>query len=565
MSVKMFKAMSEIGSNYSDYKRSVDELEADYQSRLKRQKEAQEKREQRLTDKFEATRQQDLEESRNSLEQLKDTYGEERLALTKNASYNQRGKLNDKGSLERSFEQRLHSQNLDHNKELQEVVRAERVSRDRERSQLADQVKEVQNARSELGKAKNAVRAEVIRESETGYRDELKNQSLTHDAEIKQKADQNKATETYLYRSYEGQKKEMDGKFANQMKNKDQAYARETSENQKNFDNAFNFQKEQFKKERAQSYQSNQAVSERVRAQTEKAHMAQSEASRQHTLELKAAKDAEITDLNQKVVKQKASQDLADIPPAAEKKLIDQMTAKEAAALGAESARNRKSEASIYRRLRDEQLDQARTQSEKARDHEAKQMLETQRERMTLERAILDQQTTLRNEGKLHREALAQTQDQSLDRENMRVEDERRRFNEALKERDYKYKNKDQLTENKRDFESMEAIRQHQFETQELKLRQAMELASIQDKAKADLKLKQQELDQVRRSQADRVKQALDEQAQSYEQRISEKDADTARKLRMAEIRHETELQKVKSTHELKLAKLSAQSPTQKS
>lgn len=571
----------------------IEELESDYARRKQRLESSTAK-----SDEIQRAKQQDLQKKNEAdqvefqqeakeryakeVKQLKETLAAEKRELhekTEQALDEYPARIQDERNRQQAivqdYENRMKRQGKSHDNETEARLarlaagseqeaflnaQNEKYSRDREGHLYRSSIKEYQKNEEQHAKAANLARQAAIEENEKDWRFQIQNQSDTHDKELLSVKAKAKQTEDYLYRQYQSQLKDVQSQNARTSQTTQQTHQDDFHQMTQEFKKATNQNKSNFDKEQV-----------RLQGQMESQYLQMSDAKdralteqgTQYAATMKRKQNDALSEnemLKKSLHEMRTSPDSGKISLAAEESLRKQWNDQEAVVRDADRQRNQRNQARHKDRLQQSEKDfqdQLRTlQTNTAREKtETRDMLERQWSHSLQDVEAQRQAEAKKNAADKSRLSADFERTRSMNQ----AEIVRQMSESALaRESDLNSKLLNTLEDSK--FNEMQLRREHQAKLQETI--RGYERLLREQKNEIEQKYMEQRNQTVALSKENerRMKQALDEQARSYEHRIA--DLTSGQKHREASLQeaHAEELEKVKKSYALQLARKSPES-----
>lgn len=450
---------------------------------------------------------------------------------------------------------RLHQKDLANQTKLTENAERDRESRMLEVQPLREVMQEASEMQRDAAKAKNIAREETIRDLESEWRDQYKNQTSTHEAEktkLRNEVDEVERTYGARMGSY---MKEKDAKMAKLIARQNEEHRAQFSNAAKEYDRSLTQVK--IGSEHGQRLSEQRMDEERERSQTNQTEAMQKQASTyQKTLEnQRTAQQSQIDNLERVLNNKTTTDDPGEISSAAEESIRHAVAKQYQQTFQAEADRNAKSRDQMISNF-DQKLDESRSDKQaNSFDLNRKNLTEQASMRETFVQHVSDVEENKRQMLDLANHSNQKMSESSLRKNERSANDLRRHYEGIIAERDTESTTRMQEVRNQAEFEKRGLRREFQAQNSDLlrehdKKLTAQKLAS-EDQLR-DLKAK---LDTHTRDADRQLKQALSDQARSYEHRIAVNDAQMKERERMVARNHEDELDKVKNANALLLSK----------
>lgn len=450
---------------------------------------------------------------------------------------------------------RLHQKDLTNQTKLTENAERDRESRLLEVQPLREVMQEASEMKRDATKAKNLAREETIRDQESEWRDQYRNQTSAHKAEkTKLRSEVDEVERTYGARMG-AYMKEKDAKMA-------QIIARQNEEHRTQFSNAaseYDRSLEQVKlgSKHDQNLSEQRMTEERERSQSNQSEAMQKQASTyQRTLEnQRTAQQSQIDNLERVLINKTTTDDPGEISSAAEESVRHAVTKQYQQTFQAEADRNAKSRDQMLRNF-DQKLDESREDRQaNSLNLNRKNLTEQALMRDTFVHHVSDVEENKRQMLDHANNANQKMSDTSLRTQERSSHDLRRHYEGIIADRDMEATTRMQDFRNQAEFEKRGMRREFTAQNSDLMREHEKKLTAQRIGSEEQLRDLKAKLDIQTRDSDRQLKQTLSDQARSYEHRIAETDAQMKERERMVARNHEDELDKVKKANALLLSK----------
>lgn len=438
---------------------------------------------------------------------------------------------------------------------LTKFAMSERASREKENSQLRDQVKDYSRLKAEVQKEKNLGRADAIREIEQDWMTQIDNQSMAHDAEKLKLKQDNQNLEKHLARTYDESLRDKEYRMATLLRNQNDDHAKMLEQTSSEYDRTYEHLKLQNQREKDLA---------QTRIETQRAELidkSQKDLENQARIYQKTLSDQRLSDQTQVKNLERilndvnTTEDPGRISSAAEASVRRQMEAKYEKSFQAEVERNRRAVDHLHTEYSARLSDARSDNHSQAANLNRANMLEQQQMKDTFISHVQDVE-----QNKLQMMTLANDQNEksreTMQRMSERSTNEMRRHYEELiatRDLDAEVKYKTLLQES--DFEKRTMRRDFSAQTSDLIRGYEKKLADQKLKYDEQLRDLKARTEAATRDNERRTKQALADQARSYDHRIAEMEAQQKDRARVAARNQEEEIEKVKRANALLLSK----------